>query len=185
MHKINVVIVGMLSIILLLWPAIGIMNWREASTEVRWNAFSLYGSGLSMGAALVSSGVAKWIAGTMLGPIATMSHSMQMILLIWIATALQIFFTGGGPKTTALTPIIIAHAVAINADPMVFALILGMNMQHQYLLPVSNMPNAVAMGTGHITANELMKTGAVMSIFAAAFMSIVVLTYWNWLGLVK
>jgi len=60
-----------------------------------------------------------------------------------------------------------------------------MNMQHQYLLPVSNMPNAVAMGTGHITANELMKTGSVMSIFAAAFMSIVVFTYWNWLGLVK
>jgi anion transporter len=184
-HKINVVIVGMLSIILLLWPAQGIMNWKEASTKVPWNVFILYGAGLSMGAALVSSGAAKWIAGTMLGPIAAMSHSTQMILLIWIATALQIFFTGGGPKTTALTPIIIAHAVAINADPMVFALILGMNMQHQYLLPVSNMPNAVAMGTGHITANELMKTGAVMSIFAAAFMSIVVLTYWNWLGLVK
>jgi anion transporter len=184
-HKINVVIVGMLSIILLLWPARGIMNWKEASTKVPWNVFILYGSGLSMGAALVSSGAAKWLAGTMLGPIAVMSHSMQMILLIWIATALQIFFTGGGPKTTALTPIIIAHAVAINADPMVFALILGMNMQHQYLLPVSNMPNAVAMGTGHITANELMKTGAVMSIFAAVFMSIVVLTYWNWLGLVK
>lgn len=184
-HKINVVIVGMLSIILLLWPEKGIMSWKEAQQKVPWNVFVLYGAGLSMGTALVSSGAAKWLAGTMLGPIAAMSHSMQMIILIWLATALQVFFTGGGPKTTALTPIIIAHAVAINADPMVFALILGMNMQHQYLLPVSNMPNAVAMGTGHITASELMKTGAVMSIFAAIFMSITVLTYWNWLGLVK
>ncbi|MDU4960524.1 MAG: DASS family sodium-coupled anion symporter [Sporomusaceae bacterium] len=185
MHKINVVIVGMLSIILLMWPGKGIMNWKEASAKVPWNVFILYGAGLSMGAALAGSGAAKWIAGTLLAPIAGMSHSLQMILLIWIVTALQIFFTGGGPKTTALTPIIIAHAAAINADPMIFALILGMNMQHQYLLPVSNMPNAVAMGTGHITAGELMKTGAVMSLFAAVFMSIVVLTYWNWLGLVK
>lgn len=184
-HKINVVIVGMLSIILLMCPGKGIMNWKEASTKVPWNVFILYGAGLSMGAALASSGAAKWLAGTMLGPIANMSHSLQMILLIWIVTALQIFFTGGGPKTTALTPIVLAHAMAINADPLVFTLILGMNMQHQYLLPVSNMPNAVAMGTGHITANELMKTGAVMSIFGAAFMSVVVLTYWNWLGLVK
>lgn len=184
-HKINVVIVGMLSIIFLLWPGFGIMNWKEAQQRVPWNVFILYGAGLSMGTALVTSGAAKWLAGTMLGPIAAMSHSMQMIILIWAATALQVFFTGGGPKTTALTPIIIAHAVAIKADPMVFALILGMNMQHQYLLPVSNMPNAVAMGTGHITANELMKTGAVMSVFAAIFMSIMVFTYWNWLGLVK
>lgn len=185
MHKTPVIIVGLLSIILLLWPGSGIMNWKEASSKVPWNVFVLYGAGLSMGSALVSSGAAKWLAATMLGPIASMSHSLQMILLIWIATALQIFFTGGGPKTTALTPIIIAHAVTINADPMTFALILGMNMQHQYLLPVSNMPNAVAMGTGYITANEMMRTGAIMSIFAAAFMSIIVLTYWNWLGLVK
>jgi di/tricarboxylate transporter len=161
------------------------MNWKEAQMKVPWNVFVLYGAGLSMGTALVSSGAAKWLAGTMLGPIATMSHSMQMILLIWVATALQVFFTGGGPKTTALTPIIIAHAVTINADPLVFALILGMNMQHQYLLPVSNMPNAVAMGTGQITSTELMKTGAVMSLMAAIFMSIMVMTYWNWLGLVK
>lgn len=185
MHKTPVITIGLLSIILLLWPGTGIMNWKEASSKVPWNVFVLYGAGLSMGGALVSSGAAKWLAATMLGPIASMAHSMQMILLIWIATALQIFFTGGGPKTTALTPIVIAHAVTINADPMIFALILGMNMQHQYLLPVSNMPNAVAMGTGHITANELMKTGALMSIFAAAFMSIMVLTYWNWLGLVR
>ena len=138
-----------------------------------------------MGGALVSSGAAKWLASTMFAPIVTMPHATQMIILIWVATTLQVFFTGGGPKTTALTPIIIAHSVAIGADPLVFALILGMNMQHQYLLPVSNMPNAVAMGTGHITTGELIKTGAVMSVLAAGFMSLMVLTYWKWIGIVQ
>lgn len=184
-HKVNVVLVGIVSVILLLWPGSGIMNWKEAQQKVPWNIFVLYGAGLSMGAALVTSGAAKWLAGTMLGPIAPMSHATQMIILIWIATALQIFFTGGGPKTTALTPIVIAHAVAIGANPLAFALILGMNMQHQYLLPVSNMPNAIAIGTGHVTAGDIIKTGAVMSILAAAFMSVMVLTYWKWLGVVQ
>lgn len=184
LHKVNVVIIGMLAVILLLWPGSGIMNWKEAQQKVPWNVFILYGAGLSMGTALVSSGAAKWLAGTLLSPIAFMGHAAQMIILIWLATGLQVFFTGGGPKTTALTPIVIAHAVTIGADPLVFALILGMNMQHQYLLPVSNMPNAVAMGTSHITPGELMKTGAVMSLLAAFFMSLMVLTYWKWLGLV-
>jgi anion transporter len=182
-HKINVVIVGMASIIVLLWPARGIMSWKEAQSKVPWNVFVLYGAGLSMGSALGTSGAASWMAKTMLGPIASIPVVMQIIIILWIITGLQVFFTGGGPKTTALTPIIIAHAVAIGADPMAFALILGMNMPHQYLLPVTNMPNAVAMGSGHITSQEMMKTGAVMSILAAAFMTVVALTYWTWLGL--
>lgn len=184
LHKVNVVIVGMLAVILLLWPNRGVMNWKEAQQKVPWNVFMVYGAGLSMGTALVSSGAAKWLAGTMLGPIINMPHSTQMIVLIWVATALQVFFTGGGPKTTALTPIVIAHAAAIGADPLAFALILGMNMQHQYLLPVSNMPNAVAMGTGQLSTGDLIKTGAVMSLLAAGFMSIMVLTYWKWIGIV-
>lgn len=184
-HKVNVAIVGLFSVILLLWPKGGLMNWKEAQSKVPWNVFIVYGAGLSMGAALASSGAAKWLAGTMLAPIVDYSVSVQIIILIWIVTLLQVFFTGGGPKTTALTPIVIAHAVAVNADPMVFALILGMNMQHQYLLPVSNMPNAVAMGTGHITAKELMKTGLVMSILACIFMSIMVFTFWKFIGVVN
>ena len=182
MHGINVAIVGLFSVVLLLWPGIGVMSWKEAQTKVPWSIFVLYGAGLSMGSALATSGAAKWLAGTMLKPIAAMDHSVQIVLLIWIVTALQVFFTGGGPKTTALTPIVIAHATAIGANPMVFALVLGMNMQHQYLLPVSNMPNAVINGTNQVKASELMKTGAYVSVLAATFFSVVVFTYWKWIG---
>ncbi len=183
-HKVNVAIVGLLAVALLIWPSLGVMSWKEAQQKVPWNVFILYGAGLSMGVAMVTSGAAKWLAGTLLGPINGFSIATQIIILIWIVTALQVFFTGGGPKTTALTPIMLAHAVTIGADPLIFALILGMNMQHQYILPVSNMPNAVAIGTGHIQVNEMIRTGIVMSIFAAAYMSIMVMTVWNWMGLV-
>lgn len=184
LHKVNVAIVGLLAVALLIWPSIGVMPWKEAQQKVPWNVFMLYGAGLSMGVAMVTSGAAKWLAGTLLAPIVSFSIATQIIILIWIVTVLQVFFTGGGPKTTALTPIVLAHAVTIGADPLIFALILGMNMQHQYILPVSNMPNAVAIGTGHIQVNEMIRTGIVMSIFAAAYMSIMVKTTWTWMGLV-
>lgn len=184
LHKVSVAIVGLLAVTLLIWPSIGIMSWKEAQQKVPWNVFMLYGAGLSMGVAMVTSGAAKWLAGTLLAPLASLSVAAQIILLIWIVTTLQVFFTGGGPKTTALTPVILAHAVTIGADPLIFALILGMNMQHQYILPVSNMPNAVAIGTGHIQVSEMIRTGIVMSIFAAAYMSLMVKTTWTWMGLI-
>jgi di/tricarboxylate transporter len=173
-----------MSILLLLLPGIGVMDWKDAQTKIPWGVYILYGGGLSLGAVLVSSVAAKWLANTALYPLQSLTLTTQIIALIWIVTAMQVLFTGGGPKTTALTPIIIAYAGTIGADPLVMALVLGMNMQHQYLLPVSNMPNAVIVGTPHITANEVMRTGAIMSILGAAFFSIVVLTYWKWIGLV-
>lgn len=182
--KIPVVTVGLMSILLLLLPGIGVMDWKDAQTKIPWGVYILYGGGLSLGAVLVSSGAAKWLANTALYPLQSLPLTTQIIALIWIVTAMQVLFTGGGPKTTALTPIIIAYAGTIGADPLVMALVLGMNMQHQYLLPVSNMPNAVIVGTPHITANEVMRTGAIMSILGATFFSIVVLTYWKWIGLV-
>lgn len=185
LHKINVVVVGLMAVILLLWPQKGIMDWKEAQQKVPWNVFMVYGAGLSMGTALVSSGAAKWLAGAMFHPILGMSHPVQMVIILWGAAAIQVFFTGGGPKTTALTPIIIAHAVTIGADPLAFALILGISMPNQFLLPVSNMPNAVAMGTGHLSTGELVRTGAVMAVLTAGFMTVMVFTYWTWIGLVK
>ena len=183
-HKVSVTTVGFGTMALLLFPHTGPINWKEAQSKVPWNVFVLYGAGLSMGGALVSSGAAKWIAKVGLAPLDGLSIAWQVVALIWLVTALQVLFTGGGPKTTALTPVIIAHAAALGINPMVLAMPLGMNMQHQYLLPVSNMPNAVVAGTEYISQRDMVKTGFWMSILACVVFSLVVFTYWTWLGLI-
>ena len=182
--KLSVAVVGLFAIILLLFPKHGVIDWKVSQGKVPWNVFVLYGGGLSLGAVLVTSGAATWIANTVFSPLHTLPVTLQVIAFIWIITVMQVLFTGGGPKTTALIPIIIAYAMATGINPVAFALILGMNMQHQYLLPVSNMPNAIICSTPFVSSGELMKTGLMTSIVACAFMSLVAITYWNWLGLV-
>lgn len=182
--KLSVAVVGLFAIILLLFPKHGVIDWKVSQGKVPWNVFVLYGGGLSLGAVLVTSGAATWIANTVFSPLHTLPVTLQVIAFIWIITVMQVLFTGGGPKTTALIPIIIAYAMATGINPVAFALILGMNMQHQYLLPVSNMPNAIICSTPFVSSGELMKTGLITSIVACALMSLVAITYWNWLGLV-
>jgi len=182
-HGIKATVVGFGTMAVLLFPGIGPITWKEAQARVPWNVFILYGAGLSMGSALSTSGAAKWLASVGLAPISGLPLAVQAICLIWLVTALQVFFTGGGPKTTALTPVIIAHAASLGINPMLLALPLGMNMHHQYILPVSNMPNAVICGTPYITQKDMVKTGAIASIVACIFFSIVAVTYWQWMGL--
>ena len=184
LHKTPATLVAMLSVIALIAPGPQqVMTWKEAEKKVPWNIFIVYGAGLSMGAVLVSSGAAAWIASTFFSPLAGLDLRLQVVIFIWIMLGLQVLFTGAGPKTTALTPVIIAFALHNGINPTPFVLLVGMNMLHQYLLPVSNLPNIIGLATEEITANELIKVGAIMSIYAATFMTIMVYTYWTWIGL--
>ena len=186
LHGLNSTLVALFTVIAIIAPGPQqVMTWKEAEKKVPWNIFIVYGAGLSMGAILMQTGAAKWIAETFFYGFATLDLKLQIVVFIWLMLMLQVLFTGAGPKTTALTPVIIAYAVgaATINEPRVFVLLVGMNMLHQYLLPVSNLPNIIGLATEEITAMELIKTGVVMSLFGAIFMSIMVYTYWTWLGL--
>jgi anion transporter len=187
----NSTLVAMMSVIAMILPGPQqVMNWKEAEKKVPWNVYIVYGAGLSMGSVLVSSGAAKWLASTFFSPLLAFDVRLQVVIFIWLMLCLQVMFTGAGPKSTALTPVVIAHAVAVAALPAnagmqvtSFVILVGANMLHQYLLPVSNLPNIIGLATEEITAGELIKTGAVMSLYGAVFSTVMVYTYWTWIGL--
>lgn len=180
-HKTPILVVGLASSIALLWPNVGPISWKQAQTQIPWSVFILYGAGLSMGMALVNSGAAKWIASMAFSPLTSLSIEWQLVSIIWFITLLQLIFTGGGPKTTALMPIVITFAMHNHTNSLVFSLIIGINMLHQYILPVNNMPNMIVMGSGYIKPREIVVTGVIMSLIAASFMSLMVFTYWQWI----
>ncbi len=183
-HKINSTLVAMMACIAMIAPGPQqIMTWKEAEKKVPWNIFIVYGAGLSMGSALVGTGAAKWVANTFFYGLAGIDMKLQVVIFIWLMLTLQVLFTGAGPKTTAFTPVIIAYAMFAGLNPTPFVILVGMNMLHQYLLPVSNLPNIIGLATEEITPNELIKTGAVMSLMGAGFMTIMVYTYWTWIGM--
>lgn len=185
LHGFDATLVTMACVLALIFPGSQqIMSWKMAQAKVPWNILIVYGAGLSLGAALAQTGAASWIAKTFFSPLAVFSLKTQMVAFIWIMLGLQVFFTGAGPKTTALTPVVIAYASANGLDVAPFAMLVSMNMIHQYLLPVTNLSNIIGLATEEVTAGELMKTGAVLSLYAAAFMTLMVYTYWSWIGIV-
>lgn len=167
-----------------------ILNWKETEKRITWKVFIVYGAGLSMGSILVSSGAAKWLAATFFSPMLALDVRLQAVIFIWLITGMQVLFTGAGPKTTALTPVVIAHATAVAALPShagmqvtMFAILVGANMLHQYLLPVTNLPNMIATATEEVTGGEIIKVGAVMTIYSALFATVSIYTYWTWIGM--
>ncbi|MDD3344587.1 MAG: DASS family sodium-coupled anion symporter [Sulfurospirillaceae bacterium] len=191
LHGLNTALVALLAVSAMIAPVpTQLMTWKEAERKVPWNVFIVYGAGLSMGSLLVKTGAAAWLATTFFHPLLNLDVRLQVVIFIWLMLILQVLFTGAGPKTTALTPVVIAHAIAVAALPAnagmqvtAFVVLVAMNMLHQYLLPVSNLPNIIGLATGEITSNELIKVGTIMSLFGAIFSTVMVYTYWSWIGL--
>jgi solute carrier family 13 (sodium-dependent dicarboxylate transporter), member 2/3/5 len=187
----NPTLTAMMSVVAMILPGPQqILNWKETEKGVAWKVFVVYGAGLSMGSILVSSGAAKWLAATFFYPMLAFDLRLQAVIFIWLITGMQVLFTGAGPKTTALTPVVLAHAIAVAALPShagmqvsMFAILVGMNMLHQYLLPVTNLPNMIATATEEVTGGEIIKVGVVMTVYSAVFATVSVYTYWTWIGM--
>jgi solute carrier family 13 (sodium-dependent dicarboxylate transporter), member 2/3/5 len=185
LHGYDATLVAMLTVLSIIVPGPQqVMTWKQAQAKVPWNILVVYGAGISLGTVLAQSGAASWIAQTFFSPLAVFSLKTQVVAFIWIMLILQVFFTGAAPKTTALTPVVLAYAAANGLNVGPFAILVAMNMIHQYLLPVSNLSNIIGLATEEITAGELMRTGAWLSIYAGAFMTLMVYTYWSWIGVV-
>lgn len=179
-----VAVVGFFSVIALLLPDVGAMTWKEAQPRVPWDVFVLYGSGLSMGTALTTSGAAKWLASTLFSPLdGTLRCRADDCLDLGCHPASGVLHRRWPEDHRPHTD---CHRSRHHDWRRSARLRHGSRHEHAPPVPaaVSNMPNAVAMGTNEITSRELNKTGAVMSILAAAFMSLAVVTYWSWIGLV-
>ena len=187
----NPTLTAMMSVAAMILPGPQqILSWKETEKKITWKVFVVYGAGLSMGSILVSSGAAKWLAATFFSPMLALDLRLQAVIFIWLITGMQVLFTGAGPKTTALTPVVIAHAIAVAALPShagmqvtMFTILVGMNMLHQYLLPVTNLPNMIATATEEVTGGEIIKVGAVMTVYSASFATVAVYTYWTWVGM--
>lgn len=95
-HGVPATVVGLMTITLLMLPQIGALDWKQAQQMVPWNVFVLYVAGLSLGTALGSTGAAKYLAEVGLAPLRAFPLEVQAACLIWMFTALQVFFTGGG-----------------------------------------------------------------------------------------
>ena len=103
LHGLDTTLVALLAVAAMIAPVpTQVMPWKEAEKKVPWNVFIVYGAGLSMGSLLVKTGAAAWLASTFFHPLLNLDVKLQVVIFIWLMLALQVLFTGAGPKTRSI-----------------------------------------------------------------------------------
>jgi len=189
LHNIDTSSSTLVAITLMMIPGIGIMSWEEAQSRVSWGTLLLFGIGISLGSAIISTKAGAWLAKAIV-PFFGLSAAPALTVLLILAAFLIIIHLGFASATalaSAMIPIIIEVLKNISTPGLS---IIGMTMILQYvvsfgfILPVNAPQNMIAFGTDTFTAQEFMRTGIPLTIIAFLIIALLSATYWKFLGLV-
>lgn len=180
-HRNRLVVGGLTAVTIALWvstplhglhvsvisliPIVGLtVSQVLGAREVRalpWDTLMLVAGGLSLGAAVVDTGLAAVIATRLEALTAVDSTWLTLVLLGWVTVVLSNFMSN-----TATVSIVLPVAVALlPGRELEMCLVLGLSASCALLLPVSTPPNAVAFSTGLLQIRDLRLGGLAAGLF--------------------
>lgn len=177
------------AIALLFLPGVNVLSWKEAQAAIPWGTIVLFGIGISLGSALLSTKGATWLADLVVAQFGLKQATAFAILAIMglFLIVIHLGFASATALASAMIPIVIAVLQNV-ATPGIN--LIGMTMLLQFIVSfgfilVVNAPqNMVAYGTETFSARDFVRTGLVLTAIAYALVLVLGLTYWRWLGFV-
>ena len=150
-----------------------LLTWEEA-VKLPWGVLILFGGGLSLAAAIKTTGVAVWI-GSGLAGLATLDLFLLSLAIVGLVVFLT-ELTSNTATTAALVPVLAAVATTADMNPILLAAPTAMAASCAFMLPVATAPNAVIYSSGFVTIPQMAKAGFWLNIIATFVVS--ALCYW-------
>jgi len=157
LHGIHIVAISLIPIVgLTMTQVMGAAHVRR----LPWDTLMLVAGGLSLGSAVVDSGLAQNFA-SQLGFLT----SLNMDVVVFAGLALVTVILSNVMSNTATVSIVLPVAVALlPGRELEMCLILGLSASCALLLPVSTPPNAIAFSTGKLETSDLRPGGILVGL---------------------
>ena len=190
LHSVDTSTTTLAAVTLMMLPGIGIMDWKEAQNRIGWGTLVMFGVGISLGSAILSTKAATWIAHVIVDGFSL--YTMSAVAIIGVMSLFLILIHLGFASATALSSAMIPIIISVlqGASEHAPLNVVGMTMILQYvmcfgfILPVNAPQNMVAFSTETFEARTFVKTGIPLTIIAFGVIMLMSVTYWSWLGII-
>lgn len=140
-----------------------LMDWKTAE-RIPWGIAVLYGGGLSLAAAMETTGLAGWI-GDAIGSLDGLS-AFGLVALLVVATILISELASNVATLTSVLPIVAAVAAATDTPLQPLAFPVAIAASFAFMLPVATAPNAIAYSSGIVTLKRMLVVGFGLNVAA-------------------
>lgn len=147
-----------------------LLDW-ESAVRIPWGILILFGSGICIASAFVSSGISQIIGEAL----ATLSGAH--ILLLLVAICLSVTFlteiTSNTATTALMMPVLAAAGVGAAIDPRLLMVPAAMSASCAFMLPVATGPNAVIFSSGLVPIKAMVREGFGLNLMGAVVITAV------------
>lgn len=133
------------------------ISWKEFEQCMPWHIVILVGGGFVLAKGCEVSGLSLWV-GERMESLSRFPVWLIVFLVCILVTAVT--EVASNPATiTIFQPILTSLAEGIGINPLLIIIPATISASCAFLLPVANPPNAIVFSYGHLTVQDMMKTG--------------------------
>jgi sodium-dependent dicarboxylate transporter 2/3/5 len=136
-----------------------------------WSTLLLLGGGLSLGAMMFESGLARAL-GEGLFALLPEPGLFGIVLMATIMAVVISELTSNTASVALVVPVVLALAQAAGVDPVRPAIAATVGCSFGFMLPVSTPPNALVFGTGRVPLRTMVVTGIVLDLVGVLLVSV-------------
>ncbi len=155
-----------------------ILQWVDLK-NLPWGILLLLGGGLSLAAAVKANGVTEFIGAQAMG------LSFLPVFLILLAVISAVVFltelTSNTATTATLVPVLAAIAPALGIHPYTLVIPASIAASCAFMLPIATPPNAIVFGSGHISSQQMRKTGIWLNLICLTVITLLAATLSNFM----
>ncbi len=187
LHSVDTTSSTLVAIALMLMPRLGVMSWKESQKGFPWGTVVLFAIGIAMGAALLKTQAAPWLAKLIvdnLGLTNATAFAIFMLMSLFLIV-IHLGFASATGLASTMIPIIISVLQAVQTpgiNPIGMTMLLQFVVSFGFILPVNSPQGMLAYGTDTFDIKDYVRTGIVLTLAATVLLVIFALTYWPMMG---
>jgi sodium-dependent dicarboxylate transporter 2/3/5 len=147
-----------------------LLDW-ESAVRIPWGILILFGGGICIASAFVSSGISQ-IIGEALAALSGV-HIVILLATICLSVTFLTEITSNTATTALLMPVLAAAAVGAAIDPRLLMVPAAMSASCAFMLPVATGPNAVIFASGMVPIRKMVREGLGLNFIGAAVITAV------------
>lgn len=181
-HSISVPMFSVIAMIILFFPGMNIISWKEVRKKVDWGVPILFASGLAIALAFEEGGVIRFISMHLLAYLQDVQPFILALSVMIIMIIIRIGFTNFNSMVASTMPIVLTLGISSEVNPLWLGMIYLIASSTSFLSPIQSIGSMTTYTLGYYNSRDYFKIGFPLTVIIVILTLLAAFLYWPLLG---
>ena len=168
----------------ILYLVTGLVEWSDLNSGVNWGVVLLYAAAMSIGAAMVRTGAAEWVAQAFMGLMSSIGLGGGVALLVAVSVLITLVTNtmSSGAAVAVLAPITLKIALIAGIDLVTMGFVTAIASAFGFLSVASHPGVTIVYSAGYLPATDFLRHGWKIALACILMLALYSVTYLPWIS---